>query len=118
MLTPQNYANISKNIQQPKIPVMTDLLHKHDDLRSYHSSTIPRNFDQFEQWVSLVRFDLPFSLEKSVHVEDVSSRLHFLMSQSDHRLVCFIVPILAHVPTWRFGAQEDESDDDERGQHG
>ena len=88
------------------------LLHEHDYFRGNHSSPVAGNFDELDEGVALVFFNLSLSFKKNVHVVCIPRRLNLGIPQPHHRLIGLIVTILAHVPSRRFRAQEHKCNDD------
>ena len=70
---------------------MTYLLHEHDDLGSLHSTTISGNSDHLLDLVLTKHHAALLGLEESVHVEDISGCLYFVVSKSAHAPVGLLV---------------------------
>jgi hypothetical protein len=93
------------------------LLHEHHNLGSDHGTTIATDSDHLLDLV-LTGFDIfVLSLEKGVHVEQISCGLDLVVSELTHGLVCLEVTALAHVPARRFRTEEDKAADNNSWKH-
>lgn len=79
------------------------LLHEHDNFGCLHCSAISRNSDHFLNLVLSKHDAALLSLEESVHVEDISGGLYFVVSKSAHALKGLLMAALRHVPLHNSG---------------
>jgi hypothetical protein len=92
-------------------------LHEHDDFGSLESAAVTWDSDDFLDRILFEIHRLFFGFQKSMHVENVSCCLDFVVSKCAHRLEGFLMAILAHIPSRRFWAHENKDTDDDSGQH-
>lgn len=96
---------------------MIYLLHKHDNLRCKHGSTVTGHGDQLRDLAS-TGLQSRLGLEQGMHVEYIPSRLDLRVTQTLHGPISLDVLAAAHVPARRFGAEEDHRADGEGGHDG
>lgn len=96
---------------------VTYLLHEHDDFRRDQRAAVAGHHDQLHHLV-LAQLHRRLCLQQRVHVVYVSGGLELGVPQPAHGLIRLVIAALAHVPTGRFGTEEDEYADDDGREHG
>lgn len=95
-----------------------ELLHEHDYLGRDHCTAVTGNTDHFPDFALALCCGFFFGLDQELDVEEITSCLDFVETESLDCVPGLGMSVLADIPTWRFRAQEDETAHDNGGHHG